>query len=166
MTRISWNTMRSSLVHFSLQSEDQWRLAKTSKVLRGIAMQECSLSVSWGSTYILSKHHEPSQVSVFSKTSYTLSQDSFQKNITWHNWIVERNQKFPPQSPASRGTADITTCALWAPCGLLSMGLCFLLLWLGTANGEPGVSEEQRWERTGQSMSWCLLLGHPGFVAP
>lgn len=30
-------------------------------------MQECSLSVLWGSTYILSRHREPSQVSVFSK---------------------------------------------------------------------------------------------------
>jgi hypothetical protein len=40
MARNSWNTIRSSLVHFSLRSHDKQRSAKTSKSFQGIPMQE------------------------------------------------------------------------------------------------------------------------------
>ena len=77
--RISQNTMRHSLVCFSTKlipaktREDQWSFAWYS-------VARASSQYLWNSIYILSKHHVPSQVSIFSKTSHALSQDSFQKN--------------------------------------------------------------------------------------
>lgn len=43
----------------------------------------------WGSIYILSKHHTPSQVCVFRKMSLELLQDNFQKYITFDTieWV-------------------------------------------------------------------------------
>lgn len=82
VARICRNTMRSSLASFSLQSGDQQRSSNArvfSLCLRG-------------SVYSLSKHHGPSQVSVFSQTSHTLSQDSIQKNITCHDWVVKETK--------------------------------------------------------------------------
>ena len=83
VNRSSWNTMRSSLAHFSLQSEVQWRPAKSREALHGIAIQECPLAVC-GVSFILSL------------TSCTLSHVCIQQSITWHNWVIKKKtQKFP-----------------------------------------------------------------------
>ena len=66
---IHWNTMRSSLVHFSLWSEEQQNIAwptKTSGNQWGFAQRgnaRASPHCLWGYIYILCKHHTPSQVS-------------------------------------------------------------------------------------------------------
>lgn len=64
VARISWNTPRSSLVHFSLRSEDQRRVVKTSEALQSVAMQEHPL---WGYIYILSRYHMAPQASAPAK---------------------------------------------------------------------------------------------------
>lgn len=71
------NIPRSSLEGFSLQSEDQGRPRKFAWSRNARAPSHCF----WNSVYILSKHRSASQVSVFSKTSHNLSQDSLQENI-------------------------------------------------------------------------------------
>ena len=62
---VSWNTVRSSLVRCSLQSEDQQRPLKTGEVLQGVAMQEHPFTVC--EVDILSKRHTPSQASTPAK---------------------------------------------------------------------------------------------------
>jgi hypothetical protein len=83
------NIMRSSLAHFyevkfNNDHKDQQKPKKTSKGLHAIAIQECFITL-WGPNYIISKYHTPFQVYAFSKISHAFSQDSFHKNITWHN---------------------------------------------------------------------------------
>lgn len=82
----------------------KWRSAKTSKALHSVPTQEHPLIV-YGVPFIFFlKHYMPSQVSVFNKTSHALWQDSFRKNIMWHNWVSKetRNSHFKLQKPESK----------------------------------------------------------------
>jgi len=89
---ISQNTMRSSLTLF-LWGENQWkkqglRRPRNSKALLGI--EKKSLSCFWG-IYTPFKYHTSSHVSA-QQIPHTLSQDSFQENIMWHNWVVKETR--------------------------------------------------------------------------
>lgn len=95
VARISWNATRNSVTVFSLQHEDQQRSANTSKCAAN--SERMSLLCLWDFTYTLFKHHVLSQAKhpltcLFQKN--ILSQDRFQKNITWHNWVSKENRNF------------------------------------------------------------------------
>lgn len=72
------------------QSEDQERPVKHYKP----SSVQCLPPVCGVLIYIHSKYRVPFQVSVFSKISYALLQDSFHKNI-WHNWSSKETKKIP-----------------------------------------------------------------------
>ena len=87
------------MASFSLQSEDQRRPVKTSKdqqrpakTLPSVAVQEHPLT--WGSIYILSKHHAPSQVSASVK-HHMLSHKPGSRKTSCDEIKLERNLKFP-----------------------------------------------------------------------
>ena len=88
--RISCNTMRSSLVSYSLQSNAKQRSVKTSKAQQGEPMQEHPL----GSTYNLSKHHMPSRVSTLAKHPLTcLPQQSILSHVCFSKTSSSSFQK-------------------------------------------------------------------------
>jgi hypothetical protein len=57
----------------------------------------------------------PSQMFVFSKTSHALLHDSFQKNITWHNWVLKE----------TRNSTKICLCL--HPFPFPSLVICFII---------------------------------------
>ena len=76
------------------------RPAKTSEEVKHCTSFSCCLR---GSMYVLSKHHMATQVSVLRKASYTLSRDSFQKNVMRHNWVVKETKTFHFRDIQSQG---------------------------------------------------------------
>ena len=82
VARISRNTTKPTKTR-----KDYWRALERSNA-------STSSYCLWGPIYILSKHHSPSQVSVYSKNITCPLKDSFQKNIMWHNWVVKETRNF------------------------------------------------------------------------
>lgn len=106
--RISWSTMRSSLVCFSLWNKDRWRPArtsedrqrpvKTSEVLHGA---RASAPCLWGSIHTLSKLTHPLkpllQQSITCPPCVCFSQTSSHKTPsrkTSHNWVSKETRNF------------------------------------------------------------------------
>ena len=88
-SRITWNTMRQSLVHFSLRSKAWQSIAQRSNA-------RASAHGLWGSTYILPEYQAPSYGSIFSHITCPLTRQLPEKHHMTQ-LSLQRNQKFPLQ---------------------------------------------------------------------
>jgi hypothetical protein len=86
---------QNSQKFFGVFLSTRWRPLKSREdVKKRRSQTRNALHCLWNSIYILFKQHEPSQVSVFSKTSHVHSQDNFKKKHLWHNWVFKETRNF------------------------------------------------------------------------
>lgn len=70
----------------------KWRPAKTSKALHRVPMQERPFTVCGVPFMLFSNIMHPPQGYLLQQN--IVSQDSFQRNITWHNWVSKETRSF------------------------------------------------------------------------